>query len=225
MKYFIFVLFLFTSLSFAQTSDINAKTEKSKQEIMEFSANCYAKSAIFEKHKNSLWFKDEEFLRELLKETCKSKIDDIMKNVENKNILNDKEIFLQLIQRNNGHIIKFASKNLKNNKEFILKAIEFNGDAFKNASKQLKDDKEFVLIIADYGVNIFKHVSKRLKNDKEVVLEALKYDANLLEYASKRLKDNKEVILKALKYSGHILKYGGFASLTNTLNNNSSIKP
>ena len=39
-------------------------------------------------------------------------------------------------------VIKYASNELKNDKEIVLKAVQINGLTFSNASDKLKNDKD-----------------------------------------------------------------------------------
>ncbi len=41
--------------------------------------------------------------------------------------------------------MEFASAKLKDDKDFVLKAVRYNGHALKFVSERLKDDKDIVL--------------------------------------------------------------------------------
>ena len=64
-------------------------------------------------------------------------------------------------------------------------------DVIKN-----KDDKEFVLKAVQEKGKLLEFASERLQNDKEVVIEALKQDGEAAEFISDELKDDKEDILQ-----------------------------
>ena len=207
MRLHLFILLLLTSLCFGV--DFNAKTEENRAKIMELCINSSMVNADFEKYKNNLWLKDETFLRKLLKNAYRYNLDDIMKNVENKNILNDKELFLKLIQRRNGHILKFSSENLKNNKEFMLRAAGLNSYASYNEIMRLKEDMEVVLKSVGLDREAVKYLNQQFKNDKEVAFETLKGDTRVLAYASTQLKNDKEFVLKIINKGISALAYAG----------------
>ena len=67
-------------------------------------------------------------------------------------------------------------------------------DVIKN-----KDDKEFVLKAVQEKGKLLEFASERLQNDKEVVIEALKQDGEAAEFISDELKDDKEIMMLAIK--------------------------
>ena len=67
-------------------------------------------------------------------------------------------------------------------------------DVIKN-----KDDKEFVLKAVQEKGKLLEFVSERLQNDKEVVIEALKQDGEAAEFISDELKDDKEIMMLEIK--------------------------
>lgn len=67
-----------------------------------------------------------------------------------------------------------------------IEAFEIEYDdssALKYASNELKEDKEVVLNAVANHMNALKHASNELKKDKEVVLKAVCSDGRSLEYA------------------------------------------
>ena len=73
--------------------------------------------------------------------------------------------------------------------EVALQAVDQNGMSLRYASKELQNDKEIVLLaIAQDGKCIFsslQYASKDLQNDKEVVLRAVAQNGKSLQWASK----------------------------------------
>jgi hypothetical protein len=71
----------------------------------------------------------------------------------------------------------------------VLEAVKKNGRLIKYASEELKNDKEVVLeALTRDGCSLF-YVSKELQNNREVVLEAVKQDGRSLFFASKELQE------------------------------------
>ena len=84
--------------------------------------------------------------------------------------------------------------------------------ALKFASANLKGDKELVLAaVAQKGV-VLRYASEDLKGDKELVLAAVMQDGYALDYASEDLKCHKEVVLVAVTQNGGALKYASETS-------------
>ena len=58
--------------------------------------------------------------------------------------------FIMFFGRQDGDALQFASEELKNDKEFVLKAVSQNGDALKHASEELKNDIEIQMKSKSY---------------------------------------------------------------------------
>ena len=86
------------------------------------------------------------------------------------------------IDERDGKSLEYASDILKNDKQFILKAVKQNG---------------FYLY----------YTSNHLKNDKEIVLAAVIQIGAALIFASTLLHNNKEFILECVKQNSHVLQY------------------
>lgn len=83
--------------------------------------------------------------------------------------------------------LKHASKQLQNNKDLVLVAVETDGTMLEFASEQLQDDKDVVMIaVTDEGCSL-EFVSDRLKDDDDVVSAAISNSSEALRYSSTRL--------------------------------------
>jgi hypothetical protein len=122
----------------------------------------------------------------------------------------DRKIALGLMQQ--GIYIEFnnVSKELKNDKEVVLAAIQQKCKKYSilaNVSERLKDDKDVVLAAVNQNGKLLVHVSKELKDDKDVVLAAVNQNGLALQYASKEFKNNRTIVLAAVKQNGLALEY------------------
>jgi hypothetical protein len=133
-------------------------------------------------------------------------------------------------------IIKSLPDNFKNNKAFILKALDACSEntenylknfesslfpyknrnqlckiystIFSNLSEELRDDKELVLkVVREYG-DAIKYTSERLCDDRDVVLTAVQnpHYEFLLQYVSEKLKHDEEIIQEAIKNSEYTIE-------------------
>ena len=145
----------------------------------------------------------DDFFKDGKKVSDKSTIDELKKLVD------EKEQLLEAIG-NDAHsatTLKFASEELRNDKDFVLKAIRRNGYALQYASDGLKGDKEFILKVMQINGLTLKYASERLNDDRDVVLEAVKNNGKSLAYSSVRLRDDREIVLEAVKNNGLALKF------------------
>ena len=124
----------------------------------------------------------------------------------------DRDFILSLLNTPRGSItildfLKFASKRLRDDKEVVLKAVEYKSffTSLKYASKRLRDDKEIVLKAVDNYPSNIRFASERLRADKEIVLIAIDdltgdgfYGCNI-QFASMELRDDKKIVMIAIK--------------------------
>jgi hypothetical protein len=149
-------------------------------------------------------------------------------------IITDKEEALAALQKGKFYdedIIQRVSESLRNNKEFILEAMQHNRCVLKYTSKDLQDDKEVVLKAAKQNQCVLEFASEveqsglalkyaseqdgraprcvsdeTSKNDKEVDLKPVEQDGRASRYVSETLKNEKEVDLKPAEQVGEALK-------------------
>ena len=133
------------------------------------------------------------------------KTPEIIKGIS-KELKDNTDIALAAVQKN-GLSLQHFSKKIRDNKEVVLDA---GHSSFEFASKRLMGDKEFILLIinTEFSYGILERASKGLKADKEVVMTAVKKNGYSLQYASKSLKDDKSFFKAAIKLSGgYVLEY------------------
>lgn len=74
-----------------------------------------------------------------------------------------------------------ASMKLRANKAFMLEVIAYHGLDIMFASPELKDDEEFVLkALSKSGQAVFEYISDRLKLSEEFILKAIQIDIKIL---------------------------------------------
>lgn len=90
-----------------------------------------------------------------------------------------------------------ASKDLKNDKEFVKKAISIAPWVFKYASDELKNDSEIMNFAISKNPSVFRDAPEKYKNDKELVIKIVSEwwgTTSLFEYVSDNLKKDEDVI-------------------------------
>lgn len=101
----------------------------------------------------------------------------------------DNEELVFLATKENGNTIKFASKRLQNNRDFVIETAKHSAYVLEHVSPILQDDKELVLLcVKSYGMSL-QYASSRLMNDKEVALAAITKTANAINAISKQLRE------------------------------------
>uniref|UniRef100_UPI00214941DC DUF4116 domain-containing protein n=1 Tax=Endozoicomonas sp. YOMI1 TaxID=2828739 RepID=UPI00214941DC len=94
---------------------------------------------------------------------------------------------------------------LPDNKEKVKHVLLEHG--LKYASQQVRNDKDVVLPTIKEHPKDLKYVSKALKDDKDVVIAAVTQNGEELEYASPALKDNHEVVKAAVTEFPRALRF------------------
>lgn len=151
---------------------------------------------------------DKEFIVKALREVDSNRTDKLVKLIDQSNT----ELLLALcevkeswrINSCSSKIMSYLSDELKNSKDFMMKAVDIREDNFYHASKELRADKEFVLHAVEKKGNFLGDASDELKNDKDVVLMAVKHREGVdyidnrspFKYASKELRDDKSLYFK-----------------------------
>lgn len=108
--------------------------------------------------------------------------------------------------------IKYTSKKLLDNENFILEALKINGFlmAIDPVNTKYKDNKDMVLLSLENNRNVvgtFECISDRLKEDKDVIKKALSKDGRILNDIDDFSKCDKELILTGVSNYGTALKY------------------
>ena len=168
---------------------------------------------------------NKEFLLEAVKHNkeCMLFADDSLKkeiltNLEENNPLDEEqkdneEFMLKLIKKDYFNI-RYASDRLKNDSDFILKAIKSSDEGFKClafATDELKANKEFILkIYKKVGNYTFALASETLKCDKDFILKLLKYNYLDFAYVCYELRSDREFMQNAISENGETIEFASY---------------
>merc|ERR1711879_489061 len=86
-----------------------------------------------------------------------------------------------------GYALRYASEDMKNNKEVVLAAVQQNGEAFEYASKDMQSNKKFVLAAVQLDWLAGHFASEELQHNTEFIVEArrvMKYKNGTFVYAA-----------------------------------------
>ena len=152
-------------------------------------------------HENdNVYWKNKEFVLKAIK------IDVSSLRYASEELKNDENFIIEVI-KNRCYSMEYTlkqlfdnvSKELLNNKKFVLKILRIDGCLLRYVPYEFQNDKEIVLeAIRDNGYNL-ECASYEIRNDKKIVAISLKTNGYSLEHASEKLQSNKKLILMALK--------------------------
>lgn len=164
----------------------------------------------YEKNKEKLDLESKNEMRENYKKAVlnhKISKDNLM--YLEKTFLDDKEFMEFLIERKNFFpVVYFASERLKNDKDFVLKAMKYSPYEYQYISDSLKNDPSLVLqIIEQYktsdkrnglgSINVY--AGKEIRNNKDVIVEMLKLNFFNYESFPKEMYKNYDVLYYMIK--------------------------
>ncbi|KAF0975367.1 hypothetical protein FDP41_005361 [Naegleria fowleri] len=118
----------------------------------------------------------------------------------------NKEIMLKVV-KDFGFLLKFASEELKNDRDVVCTALKSDYTSLEFASLDLQNDIEIALEETKRNGYALKYVSPQLKKTKDVVLTAVNQNGYALAYASDEMKKDREVVLAAVRKEGRALQY------------------
>jgi hypothetical protein len=94
----------------------------------------------------------------------------------------DKKLILNLLRVSDVNLLKYVDKDLKNDLDFMKKAIKIEPEAFKYGSLAIQNDKKIVLEVIQKNPYLFSSVTQKFKMDKDIVYYALQGDAAFTNY-------------------------------------------
>ena len=109
--------------------------------------------------------------------------------------------------KHEGVLLKYASRQLKNDRAIVLAAITQNWEAFQFASAGLKRDTDITLFAVRKNGLALAFASDVLKNNKKVVFKAVSQNWEALKYASEKMKENFNLVLIAINQNGLALAF------------------
>lgn len=139
--------------------------------------------------------------------------------------------------RNFGKALKYASNDIKHDKNFVLALLRKNGNCFPFTTDEFRDDREMLLPLIRERVYYYRYISDRLRRDREIIdivlnkkvsycflpwiykdNPDLKTDIEFalfhaphlgknIEYLSAEMRDNYDVVLAAVKADPNSFKF------------------
>jgi hypothetical protein len=160
---------------------------------------------------------DREFMFELLLNNKTKNVYDAFIGLP-QYILNDGEIMLSFLETHTDYnnYVSFIGDELKNDVEFIRKAMKINPIIYRNASSNVKNIEEVAIEAININVGCIAYVSDELQDNKYFILKILdKLPKNALYYISRRLLNDDDFIYKAFEKNVNI-----FYKISENLYNN-----
>ncbi len=124
---------------------------------------------------------------------------------------NDEEFMLKCLkfQTENREALKWIGEKLNDDKAFIFRCMrEHEGMTLEHAPHKWRDDEDVVLAaVRERGAYPLKFASELLRNDKNFVMQCVNENFRSLEHASEQLLHDREFILSVVKVEGLTLAH------------------
>lgn len=91
-------------------------------------------------------------------------------------------------------------------KEHVLEKLEFFGSDLIFASRELKDDDEIVMKAVRKYPHSIRYASERLKNNREMVMEAVKSEVLVLQHISWELRSDPSFMNECYQIHGREIR-------------------
>ena len=103
-------------------------------------------------------------------------------------------LFGSFINTNNS--CDFPNEELRNDKLFVLMAVNHNSKYYQKISDELKYDKQIIYnaVMNDYNCNCLEYIPTEYKKNKEFMKKCIKYNGCNIRFASNELKNDIELV-------------------------------
>lgn len=132
--------------------------------------------------------------------------DSRINKIRSKYIIND-EKYLYSASLRIENVLKYASVDLKNKKDLVIRILRKRYYLIDLVGEKLKDDKDFVLPILKKNPMYIRNLGNTIKKDPEIALLVLKYNVDLFRYMNINLLNNEDFVREASKIEGFTKKY------------------
>ncbi|TQC51261.1 DUF4116 domain-containing protein [Mycoplasmopsis mucosicanis] len=123
--------------------------------------------------------------------------------------INNEDHYNIVLDELNDHryLFKRLSYEFRNNKKFVMDAIEKNPEILVDIFDKFKDDSQVMELAVKRLPNNFKYASDRLKNDLDFASKAIKRKGDNLKYTPTQLRDKKDFVLQAIQKDPYSIRY------------------
>ena len=118
-----------------------------------------------------------------------------------KELRGDREIVMKALSKR-GRALEFATEELKGDREIVMAAVSKHGTALEFAAEELKGDREIVMTAVSQNGFALECATEELQADREIVMTAVSHVGIALQYATKDLKEDEEMLQHALEGPG-----------------------
>jgi len=130
-------------------------------------------------------------------------------NYASKELQQDEDVILAALNNDLpvSKIIDITGPEIFIRGEFLTESIYNNAETFRFLSKELQEDRDFILEMANVNGGIIKFLNEEFQHDREIILTAVKTAGWALEFALEKFKNDKELVIEAIMESQYAYEY------------------
>lgn len=116
---------------------------------------------------------------------------------------------MKTVLKRNPRELEHAPDQIKRDYDFVLRLYNGFNSVIRWASRDLLSNRDFILDAikkGEYGRDLY-HASDDVKRDRDVVLAAVRKNGNALYYADRVFRQDREVVIEAVQNYGFALEH------------------
>ena len=115
----------------------------------------------------------------------------------------------KILNMNSKYDNRFELRNFKNltkeileDREFILAAVNYNGALLEYVPEKFKADKEIIIIALNQSISAYNFIAYEFKIDSDFIIPLIEKYPVLIDKAEENIKSNRDLLLKCIKQIG-----------------------
>lgn len=112
----------------------------------------------------------------------------------------DRKFILDAL-RKQWMVLKYADKELQNEKEIVLAAVKSGGWAYFYASEEMQKDRDVALEAVKQNWRVLKRLARKLRADKEIAAAAISQDWHAMKYFPQDIQNDHSLAMQAVRQS------------------------
>ena len=155
----------------------------------------------------NLWSDELRSQDDLMKLACRIDYENLF--YVNDDIRGDKKFMQELLDKAHNesqedyptwNIVSYASKELRNDKGFMMKAIKDDCSTLQRAGENLLHNKGFILQVLRHSANAYIYIPEDMQNIPSISLEAAKLGTDIILMPENMMRI-KEIVLECMKHN------------------------
>ena len=130
---------------------------------------------------------------------------------ENEDVRGDRDFWWSLLERDKRIYIEAATKELRDDEEFVIKALRDEADNIQYASLRLRNDKDVCMAVLYENNNLLTGFEgEQILDDYDFMIKLVKeYNWENVKFASEDLRNDEDFMRAALRQSSRAKAYIG----------------